>query len=154
MIYKPFDVAVIKGHIYNPMEWIIYQRTSTIWGHTAFIKNESGAIFDPRMKGIENNHISKYAHRKMVIRRYKYPFDENKMMAWCLDKQKKAKHYDFLSLIGYLTGIKALNDPNNWSCSEFPYWAFMNNDCRLTDEELTFIYPNFFLVSNDFTTIN
>lgn len=154
MILQPLDIGIVRGHLYNPMDWIIAQRTSTLWGHSFIVKNADGDIFDPRMKGIENNHISKYADRKTVIRRYKYPFDEEKVMAWCLDKQRTAKHYDMLSLFGFLTGIKRLNDDDTFYCSEFLYWAWQDNGYKLTDEEVSFIYPSFFTQSNDFETIN
>jgi hypothetical protein len=153
MELKPLDVGVVKGHYYNPMDWIIFERTSTFWGHCFVVKNAMGDIFDPRTKGVENNHISKYAKRQTVIRRYKHDFDIEKVMAWCIEHQKLSHHYDFLSVFGFLTGAKALNDPNSFYCSEFPYWAWQENGYKLTDEDMTFIYPCFFMQSNDFITI-
>lgn len=154
MIYKPCDVVIIEGHKWNPMDWIIKQRTSTWWGHCAVIRNEDGYLLDPRGSGIENNHISKYANRKHVIRRYRYAFDIIERLAWCIDKERKSGPYDMLALIGFLTGKRGLENPNKWYCAELPYWMFQSFDnTRLTDEELAYIYPCFFMQCNDFITV-
>lgn len=154
MIYKPLDVVVIKSRIWQPMDWFIYKHTSSMWGHCSVVENEQGDLFDPRLKGIVRNNISKYESRGYKIRRYKYPYDHEKVMAWCLKTKKNSKHYDFLSMLGFATGIKKLNDPNSWYCSELPYWMFQSNDYKLTDEEITFVYPDFFMKSNDFFTVS
>lgn len=154
MEFRPCDVAVIEGHKYNPMDWIIKQRTSTWWGHCAVIKNNSGDIFDPRTKGIEINHISKYNNRKFSIRRYNGLFDVQERLAWLIDKQRKSKPYDFLALVGFLTGKRGMGSENSWYCSELPYWMFQSfSTTRLTDEELSYIYPCFFMQSNDFISV-
>ena len=154
MIYKPCDVVVIEGNKWNPLDWVIKQRTSTWWGHCAVIKNEDGYLFDPRAKGIENNHISKYSNRKHVIRRYKYAFDIDERLIWCNEKQEKAGPYDFLALVGFLTGKRGLGDENAWYCAELPYWMFQEfPNTRLTDEEISYIYPCFFMQCNDFITV-
>lgn len=153
MNLQPLDVGVIRGRIWQPMDWFIYQRTSTLWGHCVVIKNDSGDCFDPRFKGILNNNISRYDSRGYKIRRYKYPMPKNQMFEWCLDKQKKAKHYDFKAMGGYVTGIPGLQDENSWTCAEFPYWMFMDNGCPLTDEIMAFVFPSFFMQSNDFITV-
>lgn len=154
MKYQPLDIGIVKGCLGNPMDWIIYQRTSTFWGHCFIIKNENGDLFNPRTKGIENNHISKYDGREMVIRRYKYDFDKDKLMNWCLEIQRKSTHYDFIALIGFLTGIKVFNDKNSYFCSEFLYWCWQDNGYKLTDEDISFPYPCFFTQSHDFSSIS
>lgn len=154
MIYKPCDVVVIEGHKWNPMDLVIYQRTSTWWGHCAVIKDEYGNLFDPRGKGIENNHISKYKDRNYVIRQYKYVLDISNRIKWCEEIQASAHSYDFLALLGFLTGIKSFQDSNHWYCAELPYWMFQSKpDTMLTEEELAFVYPCFFMQSNDFYTV-
>jgi len=153
MDLRPLDIIVIKSRVWQPMDWFIYKHTSSMWGHCAVVKKEDGTLFDPRLKGIVDNPISKYESRGFKVRRYKYDFDREKVMAWCLEKQKKSKHYDFISMIGFATGIKRLNNPNAWYCSEFPYWMHQENGSKLTDEELCFVYPDFFMKCNDFITV-
>lgn len=153
MDLKSLDIAVIRGRVWFPMDWFIYQRTSTLWGHCVVIKNEAGDCFDPRFRGILDHNISRYDARGYKIRRYKYPMPVDDMMAWCLEKQKKARYYDIKAMGGYVTGIPGLNSENSWTCAEFPYWAFMDNCCKLTDEVMSFVFPSFFMQSNDFETI-
>jgi hypothetical protein len=154
MTFQPLDIAVIKGKWYNPMDWIIYQRTSTLWGHCVILKNESGDIFDPRGRGIENNHISRYATRGFKIRRYKNDFDKKKVMDWLVETQKVSHSYDFFALLGFITGIKEFQDEDHWYCAELPYWMLQRfPETRLTDEELAFVYPAFFMQCNDFVTV-
>lgn len=155
---RPMDIIVVNGQWFNPMHWAIQWRSIDSGVHCATVKDSSGAIYNPLFAGIKLDHIDKYNGRYISIYRYKGEADIEKLSNWCKDTYKKSKGYDFFRqwLLGYVLGIAVesiASDPNLWTCSEFPYWAFMENGYRLTSREEVLPLPRLFRYNTNFELI-
>ena len=152
---KPFDIIIIQAHLkINPMALIIYERTSTWWTHCVLVKNDNGDIWNPNVGGILDDNISRCKGRKICVLRYKHSFDEKPMYDWVLSKQKTCEGYDYIALLGFLTGVKYFEDEERWYCAELPMWCFWDNGHKLSNEEMTFVYPSFFIQNTNFDIIS
>jgi hypothetical protein len=141
----------------NPIACVTAVRTSTLWSH-ALTVGANGNIYDPTIGGVKvhkNYDLSDYKGRYVkVMRHINLPkLDQANMCVWMVKTQKISKGYDYKALFGFLTGLKALEDDDKWYCTEFPYWAFQGNGPKLTNEDLTFVYPPFFVQCNDFDCV-
>lgn len=149
-IYRSLDVIVLRGAWWNPMLPVIYTRTGSAWTHTVQVrghKNNKVQIYDAHLPGVELRDLNSYRGRHAAVLR-RHDIDEIplltkiKMIDWA-DRLVKAENgYDFLSLMGFLTGLKAFEDDTRWFCSEIPYWMWQYHGYPLFNEELTYVYPS------------
>jgi hypothetical protein len=148
-----FGVGILEGDHINPMHRIIYQRTSTWFTHAVMFKNDKGDIWDARMAGIENNNISIYAGRRLIVLVYKYDYDPNAFETWLAENLSKAVGYDFKALLGFLTGDESFQCDNRWYCSEYPYRMFQDTGHKITRVVKPFWYPADFYFSSEFEVV-
>ncbi len=144
------DTVIDKA---NPLHSTIYQRTSTWMTHAVMFKSEQGDIWDARMAGIEDNHISDYKGRKLYIFEYAYEQDYEACEKWLAETLPKAESYDFLALLGFQTGISSFQNDNRWYCSELPYRMFQDTGHLITRVVKPFWYPSDFYFSPKFDLV-
>lgn len=152
---QPLDVIVLRGNLYNPMTYVIMQRTSSRWTHAVTYKG-SGQVYDARMSGVCINKLDHYKGRRCAVLRYgnEIPHQRKIAMLLWLDKlAKESRPYDYAALLGFLTGVKAFEDEHSWYCSEIPYWMFEEFQMPLFNGEKTFIYPSDLYRCNDFKIV-
>lgn len=150
---RRFDVGILTGDKFNPMHKIIHDRTATWMTHAVMFKNDKGDIWDARMSGIEDHHISMYAGRPLTIHSYKHEYDEEAFEAWLAEKLPKSKGYDQLALIGFLLGIESFQDDDRWYCSEVHYRMFQDTGCLITRVLKPFWYPSDTFYSDKFSLV-
>ena len=151
-ILQPLDVIVLRGSWYSPMTHIIMQRTSSRWTHSVVYKG-GGQVYDARMSGVCISNLEHYRGRNCAILRYNHEIHRQKsieMLMWLDRLAKASKPYDYMALLGFLTGLKKLENENAWYCSEIPYWMFEEFDMPLFNGPKTFIYPSDLYRCNDF----
>jgi hypothetical protein len=144
---KSLDTIIFRGHWWNPMFYVILTRTSTAWEHAVVVRGATGSIYDARSSGVNLNNLSRYAGRYAAILRRKdidiIPMaDRVKMIAFGDQLVKNDNRYDFLALLGFLTGIKAFEDEKRYYCAEVPTWMFAYNNWPLFNGEPKFVYPS------------
>lgn len=144
---KSLDVIVFRGQWWNPFLVPVLFRTQSLWTHTVVVRGSTGRIYDAHIKGVEERSLSDYKNRYAAVLR-RIDIDEIplpvkiKIIAW-LDKLVKDKNdYDFLALVGFLSGIKAFEDDDKWFCSEVPYWMWQYFWKPMFNEELTYVWPS------------
>ena len=152
MNLKPLDIILLEGVKGNVPDEIIMHWSNSAFTHCVVVKNENGDIWDANVGGILDRNISYYADRYKTVRRLNPDINcyydiawQNKIIDWINIKQKICQGYDYLAWLGFGTGIEYFEDEDRWYCSELPYWMFQDNGLKLTGEDLTFVYPNFFL---------
>ena len=149
MKLKPLDIIIFEGIKGNVVDEIIMHWSDSAFVHCVVVKNEQGDIWDANIGGILNRNISDYPQeRYRTVRRYKTDlaqYEVDRIIEWINAKQKIAHGYDYLAWLGFATGIEYFEDEERWYCSELPYWMFQDNGYKLTEEELTFVYPDFFI---------
>ena len=153
MNIQRFDIGVLEGDKINPMHRIIHQRTSTWMTHAVMFKNEKGDIWDARMAGIGDNHISEYAGRYLTIHRWHDYWDTDAMEEWLNRTLLKAEGYDFKALLGFLTGDESFQCDNRWYCIEMPYRMFQDTGHLITREVKPFFYPSDLFYSERFRLV-
>jgi hypothetical protein len=154
---QPLDLGIIYASrtemICNPMAWIIFQRTSTLWTHAVVFKNDKGDCWSAEPGGIKDRNISRYAGRQVKVIRPRFSFDRYKVTDYILLAQHLCEGYDYLALLGFLTGIKAFNDETRWYCAELAFWCWQDNGYLIANEEPAFIYPSDLLQNPMFEVI-
>ena len=151
---NPLDIIVFKGSKWNLGQSLIRWRSLSNYCHCITMSFDKDIAFDPDTDGMNKKYLSSFSGLDATICRPRF-FDklDPTVEKWCYSKFVSSKGYDFLSWAGFATGIKELEDENKWYCSEFPYWAFTENGVHLTNSNLTFIYPSFFVESPMFEII-
>jgi hypothetical protein len=139
----------MRGALHNPFTWVLYPRTASRWTHTVMVRSVVKGIYvyDPTFGGVSTVNLENhYKDRYVAVLRDRPPLTQKQKIAmifWSDQKAKASKGYDMKAIAGFLTGIKELQDPDSWYCSEFPYWCREENDLGgLFNEQLTFIYPS------------
>jgi hypothetical protein len=147
--YQPqsLDTIVFKGHWWSPMSQVILVRTSTLWEHAVVIRGNNGYIYDARAAGVKLNNLEQYQGRyAAILRRSDIDqisiADKTKMIIFGDQLVKDCVGYDFLALLGFLTGIKVFEDENKYYCAEVPVWMFAYNNWPIFNGEPTFVYPS------------
>jgi hypothetical protein len=108
------------------------------------------------MSGVCFENLEHYKGRQCAVLRYKHPIAQQKkiaMLMWLDKLAKSSKPYDYMALLGFLTGLKALEDDDAWYCSEVPYWLFKEFGMPLFNGDKTFIYPSDLYRCNDFEIV-
>lgn len=149
LIYEPrsLDVVVLRGQWWNPMLPVIFTRTGTTWTHCVVVRGEDGQIYDAHTPGVECRHLGVYRGRKAAVLRRRDidqipKTDKIKMIEWADGLVKAKNDYDFLALLGFLTGVKLFKDDSKWYCAELPYWMWHYHGYPIMNGEVTFIYPS------------
>lgn len=159
---RPLDVVVLSGvsgyPLYKlPAHKMIEWRGFEDAVHCLTVKNVRGDTWSPEFSGIKERHVSEYAGYHMTIHRYKKPMNIGLLVEWCENTVKNSKGYDFWKqwLLGFVLGISdnISNDPNKWTCSEFPYWAFQENGYTLTEKDEILPMPRLFRYLTSFELI-
>jgi hypothetical protein len=132
MDLQPMDIVVVAGLPYMPHHWLIQAATHHRWVHNAVVRDRNGAIYNPIFTGVKDGNINQYRGREVAICRRREPFDIGRGLDWCQRTQQASKGYDFLSWLGFVTGIKEMEDEQRWACSEFSYWAYQSNGVPIT----------------------
>lgn len=154
-ILQPLDLLILRGNWYNPMLYVIMQRTSSRWTHAVTYRGK-GQVYDAGLKGVCYNSVDHYNGRGVAVLRYnnKLSLEEKiEMLKWLDRMAQDSVPYDFKALLGFITGLKALDDENAWYCSEIPYWMYHEFRHPLFNGEKTFIYPADLYKCNDFNII-
>jgi hypothetical protein len=170
LMIQQLDIAILKGHWYNPMTHVIYQRTSSWYTHGTVLLGQPIRIIHPKtLKWIEGDQIEateggvqltwfkKYDGRTRKILRYwnEILLDRAKMLKWLLSKI--GCKYEYLSYLGYLTGFKTdyLDDPNKFVCVELASEMFTQAGIDIWGcEKPTYIYPSDLLQNNCFKEVS
>ena len=155
---KPMDIIVVDGIDYNPLHAVIEWRCLDSAVHCAVVKNTQGELYDLKLFNIKMSNIKDYQDRNYSIHRFKQPFDAEKLIAWCEATFTNDIQYDAIHqwLLGFVfgMGVKAIADnPNAWTCAEFPYWCFTENGYQLTSKEEILPMPRLFRYNNNFECI-
>ena len=158
MQLQPLDIVVVDGQWFNPAHWMIQWRSLDRGVHCFTIISSNGDGYNPKFKGVQVENISQYKGRNITIVRYKHEFDSTKLLTWLSTQMTKSTRYDFFRqwLLGFVLGITSKfisNDPTAWTCSELSYWAFQDNDLRLTTIDEVLPLPRLFKYHNDFEVI-
>lgn len=142
-IIQPFDIVTIEGSKWSPVTWAIKVGAANSFNetHSVVVRDCDGRIFDPTVGGVKDHNLSAYAENTCYLLRYRWPFNNVRLMEWAVEKQKASKGYDYLSWLGFATHWKALQDEDKWYCSEFCYWLFQDNGYKLTNRDIVFCYP-------------
>ncbi len=143
----PLDIVLLEGENDIP-SLIVTQASSSAFSHCVVVKNAHGDIFDATLGGILDRNLSDYGERYKSVCRWTQdisPADVRRCLDWCKQKQEACEGYDVLAWLGFATGVQYFESEDRWYCSELPYWMFTENIARLTHQDLTFVYPNFFM---------
>ena len=155
MIIKPLDILVYKGNWYNPITWIIYTRTSTTYTHCAIAVGR-GRMIEAVAKGVIEVPLDAHGTRPYLLLRYKHEIHQEHVQAatdWLYNQVECAVGYDFLALIGFLTGYKGFEEEDKFFCSELAVYAFQAAKVDLYSEIPTYIYPSDFISHLDFEAV-
>lgn len=155
---KPLDVVIFKGGWINPLEAGIKIRSLSEYTHTVFVKDDLGNVWNPTMGGVLDDNLNSehLRDRPAKLLRLKEFISFDKMVQildWCRATQAKSKGYDYTALLGFLTSVKALENEDCWYCSEFPFYAFIDNGIPICNNALTFVYPSYFADCPMFETV-
>ncbi len=150
---KPFDIVAVAGLWYMPHHWLIKWSSHHRWVHNAVVLDDAGEILNPIFTGMETDKLGKYQGREVAICRYRGEIDEQRLSAWLTKTAAESKGYDFISWLGFFTGLKQLTDPQRWACSEVPYWLFQENGNRLTNLDEPFPYPSLPVFNPEFEIV-
>ena len=96
MELKPLDVIVLSSKTAYPMykkltHMLINWRSFEDAVHCLTVINSDGMCWSPEFTGIKCRHISEYNGYTASIHRYKLPFSENTLVAWCGNKVSHSK---------------------------------------------------------------
>jgi len=152
---KPLDVLIYKGLWYNPITGIIYVRTSTTYTHCA-IATGGGRMIEAVAKGVVETPLDAHGTRPYIVLRYKHETHPDHVQAakdWLYDQVENAVGYDYLALLGFLTGYKGFEEEDKFFCSELVAYAFQAAKVDLFNEIPTFIYPSAFIQHCDFERV-
>ena len=155
MTIKPLDILIYKGNWWNPLTGIIYVRTSTTYTHCAIAMGPSRMI-EAVAKGVIESPLDAHGARPYIVLRYKHEIHSNHLLAaidWLYDQVENAVGYDFLALLGFLTGYKGFEEEDKFFCSELVAYAFQAAKVDLFNEIPTFIYPSAFIQHCDFERV-
>lgn len=151
---KSFDILVLEGQWYRPEQLPVMWRSMTKYSHCVIASQlDPTMVIDPNIGGIRYRSLSAFKGRKAVVCRYKGELDVAKLGYWLQRTVCNARGYDYLAWLGFITCLKEFECQNAWFCSELAYWLFQSNNIKLTREDLTFMFPNFFVEHNDFVTV-
>ena len=156
MKLKPLDIVLLEGDKIDIAERIVMESSGSAFSHCVTCKNKQGDVFDATLGGILDRNIKDYAGRYFTICRFKENIPDTKvkeMLAWCEEKQRTCEGYDILAWLGFATRIRYFESENRWYCSELPYWMYEEAGYSLTVPQLTFVYPNFFLLNAHFANL-
>lgn len=155
MDIKLFDLALWKGHRYNPMTEFIRIRTtsdlvhgSMLLGRTIKVNGVEGDQLEAIRGGVKLTWVADYGDRKREILRYQPILSnhiQDQMLEWAISKI--GCKYELKAYLGYIFGIRTsyLDDPNQFVCTEYYAEAFTQNGINLWGEEPpTYIYPSAF----------
>jgi uncharacterized protein YycO len=143
MILQPLDILVFRGQWYNPMALFIYQRTSTWYTHCAMYVGD-GVIVEAKSHGVIETALAHYEGRERKVMRYRYeihPAHVKAALDWLQEITVTSVGYDFVSYLGYITGIKAFDNPNKYACVEVPAYALKEAKVDIWNEIPAFIFP-------------
>jgi len=143
MTIKPLDVLIYKGLWYNPITGIIYVRTSTTYTHCA-IAVGGGRMIEAVAKGVVEAPLDAHGTRPYIALRYKHEIHPDHVQAakdWLYNQVECAVGYDFLALLGFLTGYKGFEEEDKFFCSELVAYAFQAAKVDLYSEIPVFLYP-------------
>jgi uncharacterized protein YycO len=155
MILQPLDILVFKGYWWNPVTGIIFTRTSTTYTHCAVYAG-NGLIVEAVASGVKKRPVGHYAGRPYKVMRYRHEIHPEHVQAalgWLECQVENAVGYDYLALLGFLTGWKAFDEEDKFYCAELP--AFMLKEARvdLFNEIPSFIYPCTYIQHIDFKEV-
>lgn len=159
---RPLDVVVLSGisgypWYKVPAHKLIEWRGLEDAVHCLTVKNKDGDVWSPEFSGIKHKNLSDYLGYYMTIHRYTGLMETQLLLEWCNRTVKDSEGYDFWRqwVLGFVLGISSSisNDPNRWTCSEFPYWAFQENGYTLTEKEELLPMPRFFRYATQFDLI-
>lgn len=126
---------------------VIFTRTGTAWTHCVVVRGNDGKIFDAHTSGVECRDIVSYRGRRFALLRRRDikqipKADKIKMIEWADELVQANNGYDFLALLGFLTGVKHFEDDSRWYCAELPFWMWHYHGYPIMNGEVTFIYPS------------
>jgi hypothetical protein len=154
---KEFDVIVVNGPWWNPLDAGIKIKSMSPYTHVLFVKNAEGDLYEANIGGvIDTNLFRDYAYADSTICRLRQELTEEQKIAmheWCIDRQEKCQGYDYIAYVGFMFYLESVQRDNRWFCSEFPYWCFMENGIRISNKEIRFPYPSFFVYNPMFEIV-
>lgn len=157
MILQPFDVVVVDGLWYMPHHWLIRWRGLDKGVHCLTVTGPTTeTCISPEFMGLQVRQLSHYKGRRITIHRFKGSLPDNRS-SWFRKTLAESKGYDFRQWVfGFILGItrKAWADDSDlWTCAELPYWAFQENDRRITTVDEVLPMPRLFRYNTNFETI-
>lgn len=154
---QPFDIIVIKGLDWNIPDALVEWRSLSEYSHCLFVYDDKENVYDPSLDGLTKQTIDEYSNRDVVVCRIRDQAHlaqvQDAMFQWLDRKFDTNKGYDYLAWVGFATGIKELEDEDKWYCSELPYWCFQEHGFQISNKDLTFMYPSFFVDNPSFEII-
>ena len=75
---KEFDIIVLKGKYWNPLQLGIMVKSYSPYTHTLLCKSTPGDIYEAEIGGILNSNILKYKGRPGAVCRYRFALDDKK----------------------------------------------------------------------------
>lgn len=154
---RPMDIVVLNGEWFMPHHWIIEAKTMSEKVHAALVKNADGDIWNPIFTGVKDHNLTeKYRGRNLAVKRYIPGLSAQEireMIDYADWRQRSILGYDFESLAGEITGIRALKSANRDRCDEFPFLVYWENGHRIADHKLDWPEPKFFYQSPLFETV-
>ena len=147
---RPFDVIVLKKpKTFNLLSSIVSWRSLSNYTHCVLTYDNKFNIYDADFDGLKKQSLDEYRGRQGTVCRVKKQYHayqvSDAMQKWLEEAHRRSKGYDYLSMLGFATGIKSFNDKDKYYCSELIYRCFMDHGFQLTNRPLTFVYPSFFV---------
>lgn len=142
MELRPLDILVLKGYWFNPVTHIIFTRTSTTWTHCAVWTGKE--LVEAVASGVKRTPLEHYKNRAYRVMRYAYPLHDSQVevaLDWLNKQVAYAVGYDYLALLGFLTGLVAFDRVDKYYCAELPAYMLIQAKVFLWNEIPAFIYP-------------
>lgn len=155
MILRPLDILVFKGYWFNPVTHIIFTRTSSFYTHCAIYIGD-GVLIEAVASGVKETALAHYHSRSYKVMRYRHeihPDHVQEALTWLYDQVEMAMGYDFLALLGFLTGWYGFSEENKFFCSELVAYCFQAAKIDLWNEIPVFMYPCEFIRHHDFAEV-
>jgi hypothetical protein len=153
---QPLDIILFNAKPYNIIHKLITWRSLDSSVHSVVVKNSDGTLYDPDFKGIVNSNLNDYKGRNIIVLRHKLALDKTRLLDWCENTMLNSKGYDYSQwILGFVLGLTTtiVNNPNKWTCAEFPYWMFQENGYAITAKEELLPMPRLFKYHKDFNVI-
>ena len=131
------DVVVIDGQWWNPLHWLVRWRSFDKAVHVLTVATSRGVGWSPELAGIKVRDLSYFKGRRITVHRFKGDTAPAQIVAH--QQFNDWKGYDlrqwFMAGVLGITHKKWATESKQYTCSEFPYWAFQDaNQITPTDD--------------------